>query len=166
MVREKNEKKIEIEITPDEKNLSTYIEYNKKLTQKLKNRENANVTITFKKPFSLQQLNDFCTKYNVKGNIIYGRALGKNGVRVTVASKQDVKDIDLNKLNDHLGNDATFKGFYALDGVVGDADKITDIVSEENVFLADVIANFAKDEVHTQLPVEVEVQSPYWHTEA
>jgi hypothetical protein len=39
------------------------------------------------------------------------------------------------------------------------------MLTDQDIYLVDVIANVIKEEIKTNLPIDVEVQTPFWYIE-
>lgn len=61
-------------------------------------------------------------------------------------------------------SDKKIKGIYTLYGTI-DARDITQINTNENIFLIDLIANELKNTMQFNKPVEFEVHNPFWYIE-
>ncbi len=171
---EENNAKVEIMVEPDKDNLDNYVLYNKKIAQDLalKKVENIPVAITFNRPLSIDELCEFESKYNFKLSKCFGRAF-VDKERVSFAgTSDDFKSLDFKAIEDIVSNEdnkskAEVAGIYCIYGTLQNAESLVSIIDESEVYLADVVQNVIKDNMSqdSKLPVEIEVNSPYWYIE-
>lgn len=168
-------------VVPQEDKLDEYVAHNKQLAEEIieENKKDIPVTITFKKPMSLNHLKQFEQKYGFTLVEYTGRAFDDNGDKITFAgAAKSIKKIEMEELVkvSSVDDKESIRGIFTLRGKVDTTKDLKSLLKNKDIFLVDVMENSVitkdvKKKVKAELSakadqsVEVNVHNPFWFIE-
>lgn len=175
----KKNNKYKTYILPDKEKLDKYVKHNEKIAKKLihNKKKDIPVTITFKKPYSLEELDNFINSNDLEISSYVGRAFGEDNEKVTFSGVvNNLSDIDLENIVKVSAVEDTNKiaGFFTINATVKNAHAMENILDNRDVFLVDVLRNEIEENVKDKIKekekneepdIDFEVHNPYWYIE-
>jgi hypothetical protein len=117
--------------------------------------------VTFKRPISIETLSRLQTRSGVIINRVQARVISADGQRVgmdwVVAKQSDLNppsmDLTLNDISQKMNGSAQFLGVVSFIGG-GNRQTYDQLISDPDVFIADVTANQIRSDVGNNIPIE------------